>query len=140
MAGGAEEGTDYWSAGSTGQRIQDLLDRYSGAINPSKPEESDDDREDSAASQRLADRAKENRDGRARYAPRLFWLTVIWLLVVLILVVFAAFRITLWGSEFSLSDAVLVTLIGSTTATVIGLFAIVARHYFPGGSDTNGDT
>ena len=33
--------------------------------------------------------------------------------------------------SFKLSDTVLATLIGSTTASVLGLFAIVANYLFP---------
>jgi hypothetical protein len=79
-------------------------------------------------------------DERKKYAVRLFKLILGWLFAVLLTVWFSAVRITmpswwptclpLW-SKFDLTDTVLVTLIGSTTATVIGLLVIVVRYLFP---------
>jgi hypothetical protein len=39
--------------------------------------------------------------------------------------------ITAWISAFELSENVLLLLVGTTTANVIGLFAIVAKYHFP---------
>ena len=64
---------------------------------------------------------------REKYANRLFWFVAVWVGLMLIIVL-------LEGSElvpFDLSDTVLTTLIGATTANVLGLFAIVANYLFP---------
>ena len=61
------------------------------------------------------------------YIRRLFQLGVVWLLLLLVIVVLQGFGI----GSFSLATSVLVTLVGSTTATVLALFAIAARYLFP---------
>jgi hypothetical protein len=66
---------------------------------------------------------------RRRYAKRIYRMLRGWL-------IFVAFVIIGTGSlerlqYFSLSDAVLATLIGGTSVTVVGLFAIVANYLFP---------
>lgn len=60
------------------------------------------------------------------FVPILFVLVVTWLFVVVLFVLAAAFK--LWG--FILADSVLIALITSTTATVLGLFHYVARWLF----------
>ena len=61
------------------------------------------------------------------YIRRLFQLGVVWLLLLVVIVVLQGFGI----GSFSLATSVLVTLVGSTTATVLALFAIAARYLFP---------
>lgn len=72
------------------------------------------------------DHSREVKD-REKYTDRLFWLMVVWMSVVLAILVVTGVQ----DSFFVLSDTVLVALIGGTTANVIGLFVIVARHLFP---------
>jgi hypothetical protein len=60
------------------------------------------------------------------FVPILFGLVVLWLIVVVLFVLAAAFK--LWS--FYLADSVLIDLITSTTATVLGLFHYVARWLF----------
>ena len=64
---------------------------------------------------------------RRRYADKIYRLACWWLFAVLVLVVWAAQP----DGYFRLSDAVLVTVLGSTTATVVTLFVIVVRYLFP---------
>ena len=52
---------------------------------------------------------------------------VSWLCGVFIVIVLSGFNLF----SFKLSTTVLTTLIGSTTASVLGLFAIVANYLFP---------
>lgn len=84
------------------------------------------DREDD---RKLLDNEERLRNLRKRdvYLPRLFWLGLVWLALLLAIILLQGFG---FGS-FELATGVLVTLIGSTTATVLGLFAIAARYLFP---------
>lgn len=62
---------------------------------------------------------------RAQYIPYLFFMVVGWL-------IFAAVTVLLTGLELlKISDAVLIALITTTTATVLGIFIIVAKWLFP---------
>jgi hypothetical protein len=80
--------------------------------------------------------------GRKTYARCIFWLIVGWLLAMFLLLIFCGIQrvtVVIGGSKyfidvsgkFQLSDKVLVTLIGGTTANVLGLFAIVCNYLFP---------
>lgn len=69
----------------------------------------------------------QDRDQRKVYGTRLFRLMVSWLCGVFIVIVLSGFNLF----SFKLSTTVLTTLIGSTTASVLGLFAIVANYLFP---------
>jgi len=116
--------------GGSEARPHQSIGQFLDAIQPSDAVVGIDDREDSNAADREAELHRESRDGRETYAPRLFWLTIIWLGVVLLMLILSAFPIHVGPRDFRLSDSVLITLIGSTTATVLGLFAIVTRFYF----------
>jgi len=82
---------------------------------------------------------------RKEYAGRIFKLIRNWLAAILAILIldgfwskrdivlhFTAFE-SKWTSSvhFELADKVLIALIGGTTASVIGLFAIVANYLFP---------
>ena len=69
----------------------------------------------------------QDREQRKMYGNRLFWLVVVWLIVIGLVILLHGFTCV----PFKLSVAVLTTLIGSTTASVLGLFAIVANYLFP---------
>lgn len=69
----------------------------------------------------------QDREERAKYANRIYWL-VVWYLVV------AGYFVFLHGLEreaFRFNDDVLMMLLGTTTASVLGLFVIVANYLFP---------
>ena len=69
----------------------------------------------------------QDREQRKTYSTRLFSLICVWIGLILLIVF-------LHGCEdvpFRLTQMELVTLIGSTTINVLGLFAIVARYLFP---------
>lgn len=70
---------------------------------------------------------QQDRVQRKQYADRLFRLVVVWLIVVGVMVFLHGFS----DFPFKLPVAVLNTLIGSTTASILGLFAIVANYLFP---------
>ena len=69
----------------------------------------------------------QDRQQRKTYATRLFWLVVGWFGVVGLIVGLHGFRF--WS--FELPVAALATLVGSTTVSLVGLFAVVARYLFP---------
>jgi hypothetical protein len=73
---------------------------------------------------------------RKRYTGRLFWLIVGWLFAVLFFVVCSGFRV--FG--FSLSDAVIISFITSTTVSVLGLFLVPAKWLYPSDKRENDST
>ncbi len=64
-------------------------------------------------------------DQRKRYAARLFVLSVFWLLAI------GTFLFLAGAGMLRVADSVLIALITTTTANVLGLFYIVARWLFP---------
>jgi len=89
-------------------------------------------------------------DARAKYGLRMFRLTVAWLFVGLLTVWASASRFefsdwNFWWCElpvpylagFELSDAVLMMLLGTTTANVMGLLYIVMNYLFPSGKPSS---
>lgn len=65
---------------------------------------------------------------RKKYANKIFNLIRIWLISVVAIVLLAGF-----GNKcgwFKMADSVLIALITTTTASVVGLFAIVANYLF----------
>ena len=62
---------------------------------------------------------------RDEYIPKLYWLMIYWLGFVALCVVAVGMK---W---LFLSDPVLIALITTTTATVLGIFIIVAKWLFP---------
>jgi hypothetical protein len=84
---------------------------------------------------------------RKTYAGKIFTLICCWLGGVFFLLIMAGFgrsfppefhfNVGSWGFEykgnitFFIGDKVLMTIVGGTTATVLGLFVIVANYLFP---------
>lgn len=64
---------------------------------------------------------------RRRYGNVILCLTFLWITAVLVVV----FMQGCSTNGFTLSDSVLMLLLGTTTANVIGLFIIVANYLFP---------
>lgn len=62
---------------------------------------------------------------RKQYIPYLFYMVVCWLVFVSVIIVLSGIEI------IKFSDAVLIALITTTTATVLGIFVIVAKWLFP---------
>lgn len=86
----------------------------------------------------------EDMAARRVYARQIFTLIIGWLSAILLVLLLHGFSskpaplfLFHWlGSQwkvsgFQLSDPVLLALIGGTTASVLGLFAIVAKYFFP---------
>ena len=74
--------------------------------------------------QEQLDSLRQDRKQRKKYSNRLFRLIVWWLSAIGVIVVLHGCLIV----PFELNTTVLTTLIGSTTASVLGLFAIVANY------------
>lgn len=70
---------------------------------------------------------EENKIERKKFAKRVFFLITAFLLLVFLVLFLCGFRL---ATRFVLSDTVLITLLGSTTATVISLFAFVMKYLF----------
>lgn len=85
------------------------------------------DNELKSAEHRLKQRKKEHKQ-RVSYASKIYWLSVVWLGVVTLITVASGIDIV----PFGLSDTVLITLLTTTTATVLGLFITVLRFLFKG--------
>ncbi len=83
---------------------------------------------ENAKEQEYVDNAKQDRKLRDLYSHRLFWLVASWLGVVAIVLLLNGFHVV----PFHLSDNVLTALLGTATASVIGLLVIVAKYLFPG--------
>lgn len=64
---------------------------------------------------------------RRRYGNVILFLTFLWIIAVLVVVFMQGYS----AKGFALSDSVLMLLLGTTTANVIGLFIIVANYLFP---------
>ncbi|MCT4644810.1 MAG: hypothetical protein N4A74_07480 [Carboxylicivirga sp.] len=74
--------------------------------------------------EQLEHNENQNRRERKRYAVRTFWLVVGYIGCVLLIVVFA-------GLEFlKLSDTILLALIVTSFAKIIGLFVFVMKYLF----------
>ena len=71
---------------------------------------------------------KQGRTQRSLYGVFLPFLVVCWLVMVAVVLFLSGFSV----SSFQLSDLVLTALIGTATASLIGIFAIVVRDLFPG--------
>lgn len=77
----------------------------------------------------LAEKLKsqqQDRDQRKDFALRIFNFVGLYMFGVFFLLVMSG----IGTNDFHLSDTVLVTLLGTTTATVIGVFNFVARYLF----------
>ena len=69
-------------------------------------------------------------DERKKYAHRTFCLISTWLAAVYILILLEGFA-GLPRSWFTLDKTVLLTVVGSTTASVLGIFIVVMHYLFP---------
>lgn len=68
---------------------------------------------------------RQNTQERKKYAQRIFWMVSTWLIVILLMIVAVGIG---W---LTLSDAVVLGLIGSTTINVTAFFLSVTKYLFP---------
>ena len=73
---------------------------------------------------------RDRRDQAARevYSERVYLLAINW--IVIVLTILCVDGCVQMNSYFEVSDNVMITLIGATTATVLGLFAFVMKYLF----------
>lgn len=67
---------------------------------------------------------EDDNEGRKEFSRNIFAVTVVWMFLVLMIVIQCA------NGKWHLSDSVLIALVTTTTATVIGIFIIVANYLF----------
>lgn len=91
------------------------------------PADEVDELEEQETRERIA-QIRQDREERKKYAERLFWLVVIWLTVIVTMLFVQGVLGPL--GYFSLPDSVLIATITSTTASVIAIFAFVAKYLF----------
>jgi hypothetical protein len=80
--------------------------------------------------------AKLNLKLRRKYAKYILWMTAAWMLLIYILLLLEGFGF--WG--FHLSDAIMLTAIGSTTANVVGMLYIIVNYFFQAETTSKGST
>ncbi|HVG17232.1 MAG TPA: hypothetical protein VM935_19825 [Chitinophagaceae bacterium] len=71
-----------------------------------------------------ADKMVQDNEGRRKFSWAIFIVMMVWMFMVLLVVIQCA------KGKWALSDSVLIALITTTTATVIGIFIIVANYLF----------
>ena len=79
------------------------------------------------------DRRQKEQDieARKKYVSRIYRLVVSWLAAVIGVVLLEGQGEAPWLVPFSLDTAVLVALVTSATATVVGILLVVVRYLFP---------
>jgi uncharacterized membrane protein (DUF485 family) len=68
---------------------------------------------------------------RKKYARLFFYLSCAWLVAIVAIIMLQGFGYSFWGAPFKLSDSIVLAMIGSTTANVLGILYIVAKYLFP---------
>ncbi len=68
--------------------------------------------------------SQQDRDERKKYAKLTFWLVVSYLFIVFVILFFTGFNL------IQISDTVLIALVVTSFAQVVGLFAFVMRYLF----------
>ncbi|MEM9415893.1 MAG: hypothetical protein AAGA29_10515 [Planctomycetota bacterium] len=93
---------------------------------------------DARRRQQMLDAYKQDFELRKEYTPQIFKLVRVWLIFVAVFLVASSlpglsFRVCGVPIRLSIktSDVVLVALLGQATATVVGLFVVVARWIYP---------
>jgi hypothetical protein len=76
------------------------------------------------------DSFKQDTGERKKHARNIFILTCAWVTAVFALLMLQGFG-GLYVWHFHLTDSIVLTAIGSTTANIVGVFLIVARYFFP---------
>lgn len=75
------------------------------------------------------DQLKQDLDERKRYAAKIYRLIALWLGSLGFILLLQGVKLP--KDFFTLSDSVLLALIGGTTANVLGMFFIVLKYLFP---------
>ena len=109
--------------------IDDVLDSFLPPIEKAdkKPDEKTAlETEDLEAQKKQFDleREKSEHEDRKEYGGKIFQLIIWWLVTILALVFFDSI------GEINISDPVLISLIGGTTASVLGIFHFVLKYLY----------
>jgi len=70
---------------------------------------------------------KQDREQRKQFAGKLYWFLSIYMACVFLLLLLSGFRFI----PFTLNEAVLLAMLGTTTANVVSIFIVVAKYLFP---------
>lgn len=82
------------------------------------------------------DANQQDNEERKKYAGKLYNMIIFWLIIDFIVILLYGFGDSGVIPKFSLSDSIVLALIGGTTANVLGLFTIVALYLFHRKSNT----
>lgn len=131
-------------AGAFSSEVLSWLSKINEPAAPKPTPEDEEAAEDASeaweeAREKLANRSRSlDIKLRDKYCPRLFVMVIGWLIFVAVFLFLASIpdlRIKAGSTTYlfgvNASDTVLVTLLGTTTATVVGLFLVVAKWLFP---------
>ncbi|MGA2147987.1 MAG: hypothetical protein ABSH49_23825 [Bryobacteraceae bacterium] len=81
---------------------------------------------------------------RKKYAQLFFYLSCAWLVAIVAILMLQGFGSqgfgSFWKTPFKLSDSIVLAMIGSTTANVLGILYIVAKYLFPNRGSDDGTT
>jgi hypothetical protein len=81
---------------------------------------------------------------RKKYAQLFFYLSCAWLVAIVVILMLQGFGSqgfgSFWKAPFKLSDSIVLAMIGSTTANVLGILYIVAKYLFPNRGSDDGTT
>ena len=69
---------------------------------------------------------KQDRRERKKFADQIYWMLVAFLVAVMVIVSLCAVECL----KFNLSDSVIITLLSTMSANMIGIFMVVARYLF----------
>lgn len=106
----------------------DFDDDFDGAIDAAESVEKEKQYLANVAEEERIEGLRQDRDERKKYAEWYFWLVAVWIgsMVILLFVEQECGR----RGVSCLSDAVLMTALGTTTASVISMLAFVGRYLF----------
>jgi hypothetical protein len=76
---------------------------------------------------RTRDSFKQDTTARKMYANRIYWLVVGWIAAMFVIIFLQGFQ--LWGWK-PIADTVLGVLVGTSTISVLGILATVAKYIF----------
>ena len=81
---------------------------------------------DNSLKQEQLDSQKQDREERKKYADAIFQMLSVYLIIILIIILSCGYEL----NYFYLSDNVIIALLTTMSANIIGLFAIVANYLF----------
>lgn len=86
--------------------------------------------ENAVRAQKIKD-MEQDRDMRQHYADKIFNLICVYLFCVFLILFLSGYSTNGLCSSFTLSDKVLLLMLGTTTANLLGLLYVVIKYIFP---------